>query len=107
LESEEAMAGISDAEVKQLHDRATPAAELSTAERAALEAWYARQDAAEGVMLAKAPLAETIEGLRSAVREAVSRLQVVTRQIEALLREHAELLAEQRALLRFLLRRDE
>jgi hypothetical protein len=99
LENEEAMARNSEVEVKQLHDRATRGAELSAAERAVLEAWYARHDVAEGVMLAKAPPSATVEELRSAISEAVSRLRVVTRQIEAQVAENEELRRENAALL--------
>jgi hypothetical protein len=94
---------ISEHEAKQLHDRATRGIELSAAEQAELDAWYARQDAAESARLAATQPSPTLEKLRAEIGEAVSRLRVVTQQIEAQAAENERLRRENAALQRELL----
>ncbi len=82
---------ISEDEAKQLHDRATRGFVLSADEQATLQAWYARQDAAESAMLARPQPSQTLEELRAEIGEALSRLRIVTQQIEAQTAEAEEM----------------
>jgi hypothetical protein len=94
---------INDDDAKQLHDRATRGIELSAAEQAALDAWYARQDAAESARLAVTQPSQSFEKLRAEIGEAVSRLRVVAEQIEAQAAENERVRRENAALQRELL----
>jgi hypothetical protein len=94
-----------DAAGQQLHDRATRGEALSTAERAQLDAWYARFDAEEGA----AHLVLLTEELRllEQYREALAALEHLQSQHPLLLEEQRALLEEQHAMLKLLLPRDQ
>ena len=85
---------ISEDKAKQLHDRATRGIQLSAAERAALEAWYAQQDVAENEVLARPQPSRSLEALRAEIGEALARLRVVTQQLEAQTAENERLRRE-------------
>jgi hypothetical protein len=74
---------ISEEVAKELHDRATRGLALSAAERAALDAWYAQQDAEESATLAGSQLPQNLAMLRSQVDKAMSELLVVVHSIQA------------------------
>lgn len=70
--------------VKQLHDKATRGVVLSPDEQAQLDAWYARQDAAEGAMFAQTSPPQTLVVLQEQVDTAVVQLLTVTQRIRDL-----------------------
>jgi hypothetical protein len=96
---------ISEDEAKRLHDRATRGMVLSATEQAALAAWYAQQDAAEQAALAGTPPSQTQDELRAEIGAVVSRLRIVTQQIEAQTAENERLRRENALLQRELLER--
>jgi hypothetical protein len=79
---------------KGLHDRATRGETLSAAERAELEAWYARQDAEEIAQLAGAPIPGNLEALRTQVAAAREQLRLVSERIQAQAAENERLRRE-------------
>lgn len=70
---------------RQLHDRATRGEALTQAEQASLAAWYERQDAEEGTMLAASrPVTEAaLRHLRDEVEAGAARTQTMTQEIQA------------------------
>jgi uncharacterized protein involved in exopolysaccharide biosynthesis len=70
-------------DAKALHDRAARGESLSAAERAELEAWYARLDAEEMALLAGAPSPGDLEALRAQVDEARDQLRDASERIQA------------------------
>lgn len=88
-----------DALPQILHDKATRGGILTGVERATLEAWYERQDAEESAQLAaSAPASASLDELRVEVSEALTRLQEVTRRIQAQSAENQTLRRENAAL---------
>jgi chromosome segregation ATPase len=87
-----------DSTGKELHDRLTRGEILPAAEMAALEAWYAQQDAEELTALSASPPREEITRLRQQVDEAVKTLRSATRDVEAQLAENDRIRAEIAAL---------
>jgi hypothetical protein len=69
---------------KQLHDKASRGIVLSAAEQAQLDMWYAKQDQAEGSMLALTTPSHTLTALQTQVDTAVSQLVTVTQRIQEL-----------------------
>jgi capsule polysaccharide export protein KpsE/RkpR len=69
---------------KQLHDKASRGIVLSAAEQAQLDMWYAKQDQAEGSMLALTTPSHTLTALQTQVDTAVSQLATVTQRIQEL-----------------------
>lgn len=69
---------------KQLHDKATRGVVLSPEEQAKLDAWYARQDAAESAMLAQTSSPQTPVALQAQVDAAVTQLLTVTQRVRDL-----------------------
>jgi hypothetical protein len=67
---------------KALHDRATRGQPLSADDQAVLDAWYAQQDAEEGVLLAECPPLQDLEALRAEVDAARSLLGTVVQRIQ-------------------------
>lgn len=93
--------------LRQSHDRLTCGDNLSLEETAQVEAWYAREDAAEtlSLNLPSAPeptnpeptnkeLAAHIAASENELRLAVERLQTISAQNEAIRREIVKLQAE-------------
>jgi peptidoglycan hydrolase CwlO-like protein len=76
---------------KELHDRATRGATLTAAETAALEAWYAQQDAEEAVALSSPSDSDELASLRQRVGDAMAALQSATRDIERRAAENDQL----------------
>lgn len=83
---------------KELHDRVTRGETLSAEEAAALQAWYAQQDAEESAAFSGAPRPEELAGLRQRVDEAITELRAVTQDIERQAAENDRLRAEIAAL---------
>jgi hypothetical protein len=74
-----------------LHDRASRGQDLSAAEQAELDAWYAEQDAAESDLLTGTRSPQELVELRAQVDAVMARLQIVTRQIAAQTAENERL----------------
>lgn len=85
--------------MQQMHDKATRGGMLTEPEQAALEAWYARQDAEEAAQLAvhSAP-SPTLMGLRAEVSAATRQLSEVTERIQAQSDENERLRQQNAAL---------
>jgi hypothetical protein len=103
VESGEANSRMSEDRARQLHDRATRGQDLSATERAELDAWYAEQDVAQSALLNGTRAPQDLAELRAQVDEAMSRLQIVTRQIAAQTAENERLRQDNTALQRDLL----
>jgi hypothetical protein len=69
---------------RQLHDRATRGAVLSTEEQAHLERWYAQQDLEESAALARSSPGPDAAALQAQVAAALAQLLAVTQRIQAL-----------------------
>ncbi len=73
---------------RQLHDKATRGAALSTEEQAQLDQWYARQDREEADTLTQTAPSESAAALQAQVDAAVAQLVTTTQQIQALAAEN-------------------
>lgn len=72
---------------QELHDRATRGAVLSDDERAALELWYARQDAEEAVALEAQPAGGS-RAPHMELEHALDELREVSEQVRELARQN-------------------
>lgn len=95
----------SEDQLRRLHDQATRGAALSEAERAELEAWYARQDQGEHATLARIPAASPAADLHGQVNAAAAQARTVTERIEQLTSANETLREEIAALQRQLAQR--
>ena len=83
---------------KELHNRLTRGVTLSAEETAALDAWYAEQDADELAALSETHSQEDLARLHQRVELAVAALQSATQDIERQLAENDRLRTENAAL---------
>lgn len=83
---------------KQLHDKATRGIALSATEQAQLEAWYARQDREERVMLERTAPPQTLVTLQVQVETVTAQLLAVTQRIQELVAQNEALRREIAAL---------
>jgi hypothetical protein len=81
-----------------LHDRATRGLQLSLAEQAQLEAWYAQQDEAEHQLLHTRAATLPTSVLQGQIKLALTQLATVTQRIQELTLQNEELRREVAAL---------
>jgi hypothetical protein len=89
---------LTDEAAVKLHHRASLGEKLSPEEGAALEAWYAKQDAEEMAALAAAPLSQDVRAIQERIKALLARLVRVTGRIHALAVENERLYSEVRIL---------
>src|SRR5438067_5550001 len=82
----------------ELHDRVTRGATLTAEETAALDVWYAQQDAKESAALSAPSRPEELASLRQRIDEAIVALRSATADIERQAAENDRLRAENAAL---------
>ena len=70
--------------ITHLHDKATRGIALSAAEQAQLEAWYARQDQEESILLGPTQAPQHLAMLQAQVETVLAQLHTVTRRIQEL-----------------------
>jgi len=88
----------SDDLAKQLHDRETRGQMLPPEERADLDDWYAREDAAESMALGHRAAERTSEALQAEVDGALTQLATVVMRIQEVSSENESLRREIAAL---------
>ncbi len=76
---------MTDAQLRNIHDRATRGEHLTAEEQAALEAWYLQQDRSESQLLRDHAQPEPLVDLRAQVASAAAQLETVTLHIREVL----------------------
>jgi hypothetical protein len=76
---------MTDAQLRNVHDRATRGEHLTTEEQAALETWYLQQDQAESQLLLDRAQSEPLVQLRAQVAATAAQLEIVTQHIREVL----------------------
>lgn len=74
-----------------LHDWVTRGLPLTDVEQAQLDAWYAQQDAEESLLLSTGETPQTLEGLQTQIKVALSQVALMTQRIQDLMRQNEEL----------------
>jgi len=85
---------ISDATGKKLHDKFARGVKLSAKEQKQLDAWYARQDAAESRILKRTAKENNISLLRKQVEAALRQLTIATKHLQQIAAENENLRRE-------------
>lgn len=94
------MTPVPDDVALDLHDRLTRRQQLTAAERAMLEEWYAGQDSAEGAMLGAATGTETIGRLQEQLGKVLTSIADVSTRIAKVVTENDSIRRENAALRR-------
>jgi hypothetical protein len=79
---------------QQLHDRATRGDALSKDERTQLDEWYARLDAEEGMIYARAAAPQLQSILQAEIDRTLSQLAAVSQSVQTLTAENAAVRSE-------------
>jgi hypothetical protein len=69
--------------IADLHDRSSRGELLSDDDQAILNAWYAEQDQAEGMLLGRQPSDDTAHDMHQQIIQAARHLEQITQQITA------------------------
>jgi peptidoglycan hydrolase CwlO-like protein len=85
---------LTDEAAVKLHHRASLGEKLTPEEGAALEAWYAKQDAEEAAALAKAGPSADIAALRAQVNATLTRIATMALRIKRMNEENERLRQE-------------
>jgi len=91
---------MTDEQFQHLHDQMTRGYQLTPEEQSELDAWYTRQDQAEGQLLFHPARSTSPAELQRQVATAASQLEVVTRHIREVMAENLLLREEIAALQR-------